>query len=202
MKKLLFTFIFLSSINNVMSQHYGGLTFTPYAVENYIGWRSNSKIYTHASGQNSTFGFAVGYQGLFMPERRFSFSYGLLYTYGYNEVTYEKPEVYQNAISYRQDMTSLQVPLWWRYNILKNKKWQPFIAISTSVNYALVSERTLYYEDQPPWTSMINNGFFLSLELGVGVNYTTEKWMFTIQPKIGGSYARQLGIGFSVLRKF
>ena len=202
MKKLLFTFFFLSCINNVMSQHYGGLTFTPYAVENYNGWRSYSETSSfYASGPNSTFGFAVGYQGLLMPERRFSFSYGLLYTYGYNEVTYVKP-VFQNSIGYRVDMKSLQIPLWWRYNILKNRKWQPFIAISTSVNYALVSERTFYYEDKPPWSSTINNGFFLSLELGVGVNYTTEKWMFTVQPTFGGSYARQLGIGFSVLRKF
>jgi hypothetical protein len=160
MKKLLFTFFFLSCINNVMSQHYGGLTFTPYAVENFSGWRSYSKSSPYGSAANSTFGFAVGYQGLLMPERRFSFSYGLLYFSAYNEATNQRPYYDRVETGQRVDIKSLQIPLWLRYNILKNKKWQPFIAISTSVNYALVSERTLYYEDRPPWSSTINNGFF------------------------------------------
>jgi hypothetical protein len=102
----------------------------------------------------------------------------------------------------RVDMESLQLPLWWRYNILKNKKWQPFIAVSTTVNYALVSDRTFTYDDRPPSSTVINNGFFLSPELAVGVNYITDKWMFTLQPTLGAAYARQLGLGFSVLRKF
>lgn len=119
MKRILFSISLICSIYNVYAQHYGGLNLTPYAIENYSGWRSNSIIYTRVFGPNSTFGFAAGYQGLIMPERRFPFSNGLLLTDGYNEVTYQKPEVYQNAVSHRQDMKSLQMPLWWRHNILK-----------------------------------------------------------------------------------
>jgi hypothetical protein len=202
MKKLSILIAFIGSLHAASAQHYGGFTFTPYAVENYNSWRSASYQGPEVTDIKTTFGFAVGYQGLLMPERRFSFSYGLLYAYGYNETRYEGPPYQYGTMAQRIDMESLQLPLWWRYNILKNKKWQPFIAVSTTVNYALVSDRTFTYDDRPPSSTVINNGFFLSPELAVGVNYITDKWMFTLQPTLGAAYARQLGLGFSVLKKF
>lgn len=202
MKKPVVLIVILLAATSISAQHYGGFTFTPYAVENYNSWRSVSYNGTAITDVKTTFGYTVGYQGLLMPEKRFSFSYGLLYAYGYNETRYEGPPYQYGTMGQRVDMESLRLPLWWRYNILKNKKWQPFIAISTSVNYALVSDRTFMYEDRPSESIVINDGFFLSLELAVGVNYITDKWMFTLQPTLGGTYARQVGVGFSVLRKF
>ena len=124
-----------------------------------------------------------------MPEKRFSFSYGLLYASAYNEAEYQKHFYDETETGRRVDMKSLQLPLWLRYNILKKRKWQPFITISTSINYALVSEQTFYYEDRPSESSVMNNGFFLSGEAGIGINYNADNWMFTVQPTIGGTYA-------------
>ena len=210
MKKLLFTFIFLSCINNVMSQHYGGFTFTPYAVENnnsfYKDWRkpiiTESKI---------TPGFTIGYQGLIWPNRRFSFSYGLQYSNAYNQATYKTPyygynddhQIISTNVGTRIDLESLQLPLWWRYNILKNKKgFQPFVAISTTVMLPMNFTQTYYFLEKPPIVNDFGQGIKLSLELGIGVNYYTDKWLFTIQPTYSATYVRKIGLGMSVMRKF
>jgi hypothetical protein len=100
------------------------------------------------------------------------------------------------------DMDLLEVPLWWRYNILKNKKWQPFIAASTTVNYILKYQYTYFYEDAPDEKPDGNYGFLISLDLAVGINYTSNDWMLTIQPTFGGFEYRRLGISFSVMKKF
>jgi hypothetical protein len=208
MKKLIVLIVFVFASAGLYAQHYGGISFTPYAVENNGSLRFYSSPF-YDYGSKATFGYSVGYQGLLMPKRRFSFSYGLLYSYAYNEATrtsprtiYDSDENAKTEIGKRVDIKALQIPLWWRYNILKNKKWQPFIAVSTTVNYALVSEHTFLYEDSPPEKLTINNPFYLSLEVGVGVNYTSNDWMFTVQPTFGGNYLRQLGVGFSVMKKF
>ncbi len=211
MKRLLILILFIGSMSNAIAQHYGGFTFTPYAVENnhsfskYGAWSSNVK------GNKLTFGYSLGYQGLLMPQRRFSFSYGLQYGRSYNEAQYDPPiydysddrQIVSTTLGNRIDIESIEMPLWWRYNILKNrKKFQPFIAVSTTVVYNLKAQRTTYYLDSPDRVYDFDEGIGLNLDLGIGINYYTDNWLFTVQPTYSHNYLRKLGIGFSVMRKF
>ncbi len=193
------------------AQHYGGITFTPYAVENNHSISKIGSWLSNVKGSKLTFGYSVGYQGLLMPQRRFSFSYGLQYSRFYNEAKYNPPlygysddhQIVSTALGDRLDLESIEMPLWWRYNILKNrKKFQPFITVSTTVVYDLKYRHTTYYLDSPDKVYEFDDGFGLNLELGIGVNYYTDNWLFTIQPTYGYNYVRKLGIGFSVMKKF
>jgi hypothetical protein len=211
MKKLLTVTVLIFVFKGLSAQHYGGFTFTPYAVENNLSFRPDSESsLSNIEGKKITAGFALGYQGLLMPKKRISFSYGLMYSSIYNIGNYDAPrEIYdiegkylKTATGQRMDMDLIEVPLWWRFNILKDKKWQPYIAVSTTVNYVLNYRYTYFYEDAPQDGQEISSGFLISLDVGVGVNYTSNDWMLTIQPTFGGFEYRRLGVGFTVMKKF
>lgn len=211
MKKLLIIFAIACSFSNAIAQHYGGITFTPYAVENNWSWFGNELFNKGINSPKSTFGYSFGYQGLLMPQKRFSFSYGLLYNAAYNEATFDPPRVGYNydltetftGIGSWIEVESIQAPLWWRYNILKNRnKFQPFVAVSTTIALPLKYEQTYYYLEKPPIINDFNQGIELNFELGIGVNYYTDNWLFTLQPTYSASYFRKFGLGISVMRKF
>lgn len=211
MKKLFILILFIGGMSSAIAQHYGGFTFTPYAVESNHSFSKNNFGLSNAKGSKLTFGYSAGYQGLIMPQRRFSFSYGLHYSKFYEEEIYDPPikdwfgdrQNVSTNLGNRRDIESIEMPLWWRYNILKNrKKFQPFIAVSTTVVYHLKNQRTTYYMDRPDRVNDLNYGFGLNLDVGFGVNYYTDNWLFTVQPTYGYNYVRKLGIGFSVMRKF
>ncbi len=211
MKRLFILILFIGSMSSAIAQHYGGFSFTPYAVENNHSYSKIKFGLSNVKDSKLTFGYSVGYQGLLMPQRRFSFAYGILYSSLYNEAQYDPPhyaysddrQIVSTKLGMSLDIESIEMPLWWRYNILKNrKKFQPFIAVSTGVVYNLKARQTFYYLDNPDRIYDFNKGLRLNLDLGIGVNYYTDNWLFTVQPTYGYNYARKLGIGFSMMKKF
>ncbi len=211
MKKPLFIIILTCCIGSAMAQHYGGVTFTPYAVENNWSWFGNELFNEGINSKKTTFGYSFGYQGLLMPKKRFSFSYGLLYSAAYNEATYDPPRVGYNydhteistGIGSRIELESIQVPLWWRYNILKSgMKFQPFVAISPTLVLPLKYEQTFYYLEKPPIVNDFDQGLEVNIELGIGVNYYTDNWLFTVQLTYNADYCRKFGLGIAIMRKF
>lgn len=211
MKRLLILILLIGGLNSAIAQHYGGISFTPYAVENNHSFSEFGRWRNDVKGSKLTYGYSVGYQGLLMPQRRFSFSYGLQYSRFYNEAQYDPPiygysddrQIVSTTLGNRLDIESIEMPLWWRYNILKNrKKFQPFIAVSTTIVYDLKARSTTYYLDSPDRVYDFDDGLGLNFDLGIGVNYYTDNWLFTIQPTYGYNYVRKLGIGFTVMKKF
>lgn len=72
----------------VKSQHYGGINIMPLWTKSGIQdsyWTGVVKT----EGYN--FGYSFGYQGLIMADRRFSFAYGIQYTFKINEYKYKNP---------------------------------------------------------------------------------------------------------------
>ena len=210
MKKLFVLIVFVFASSGLYAQHYGGISFTPYAVENFSSYKTWYPSYYNTEDNKTTFGYTIGYQGLLMPQNRFSFSYGLQYASSYNEITYKAPQRYtengqliRTGTGERLDLQAIEIPLWWRYNIFKNrKKWQPFIALSTTLNFPLEQQRTFYYSDNSPVVYNNKNNFSINLDLGVGVNYYADNWLFTVQPTLSSGYVRKLGVNFSVMKKF
>ncbi len=146
-----------------------------------------------------------------MPKKRFSFSYGFQYSDFYYEYdlnpprnyTFNDPHSTVSVSSVRQEFKALQIPLWWRDNILKNKeKWQPFVAISTTLTLPLIEQYTYYPLDGMPFTVDSDFATWLSLDVGAGVNYYLDKWCFSGQVTYSASYMSRIGLGISVLRKF
>ncbi len=205
MKILLVITALTCSIGSAIAQHYGRITFTPFAMRNQVvNFPANQ-------GSWATFGFTAGYQGLIMPHKRFSFSYGVQYGDFYSESEYNpskqiyNPELQsdETLLKQRDDFEMLQIPLWWRYNILKNKvKWQPFIAVSTTVDIPITSQYNYYTLENPPRVYDLNSSIGLSLDFGAGVNYYLESWCFTGQLTYSANPFPRLGLGFSIMRKF
>jgi hypothetical protein len=210
MKRLLFTFFFLSCINNVMSQHYGGFTFTPYVMQGLFSDNNDGISSGSKAEKKSGFGYSAGYQGLIMPKKRFSFSYGFQYSDFYYEfyrkpqdIGFSDPPTIEAVVGYRQDFKALQIPLWWRYNILKNKdKWQPYLALSTTFTIPLTEHLTYYLSESSPRIIDTRFGMGLSLDAGAGMNYYHKNLCFSAQVTYSASYIRRLGLGMSVMRKF
>ena len=205
MKKLLIIFVITCSFDSAIAQHYGGITFTPYALRNEV------LNIGPTEGSWAKFGYTVGYQGLIMPKKRFSFSYGFQYVDFQTEGIYDPPknvyfqdlEADLTLLEQRDDFESLQIPLWWRYNILKNKeKWQPFLAISTTVDIPLTDQYTYYSLEYPPQVNDLNSPIGLTLDFGAGVNYYLEKWCFSGQLTYNFDPFPRLGLGISAMRKF
>ena len=80
MKKLFVILLFTVSYHISFAQHYEGININPLWTIN------NGSFYTNSNAMKDlTFGYSIGYQGLIMPQRRFSFSYGLQYAYQFIE---------------------------------------------------------------------------------------------------------------------
>jgi hypothetical protein len=214
MKKLLVILVLTCCIGSAMAQHYGGVTFTPGVLQAIFSKKTFGPYESSEAVNASSFGYTIGYQGLLMPKKRFSFLYGIQYTDFYYEcnidppigfTTYNPPNPSTDVMSdrFRQDFEAIQLPLWWRYNFLKNKeKWQPFVAISTTVTFPLKEHFTYYSIDGDPMTNDSGFGIGLSLDVGAGVNYYLDKWCFSGQVTYSASYMSRIGLGISVLRKF
>jgi len=211
MKKLIFLILVLSGVSNLSAQHYGGLNFTPYVMLNALTDNHIGSVWGVDAENKSYFGYTAGYQGILMPERRFTFSYGLqfsdfYYEYTLNpskEVFFNDFSVSESVIGVRQDFEAVQIPAWWRYNILKNKeRWQPYLALSTTVTIPIKDYYTYYIIEGSPKEVNSELGFGISLDLGVGVNYYLDKWCFSPQLTYSPTYMTRLGLSLVVLRKF
>lgn len=141
MKKLLFILSFLLIGNFVFAQHYGGIYFAPNWVISGDGtpfWNKPSK---NLQTYDYTFGYTFGYQGLIMPERRFSFSYGIQYSYQVVELKFHTPVKEWHDLNHgtyyyygmKESRHAIEIPATWRYNILKNRKIQPYVSVSTTL---------------------------------------------------------------------
>jgi hypothetical protein len=211
MKKLFLLISLFSGSHWLQAQHYGGITFTPYVMLEALSEKYDG-LYPGDDAENkSYFGYSVGYQGMLLPDRRFTFSYGFQYSDFYYEYTlnpsqkisFDGSSTPENLVRRRQDFEALQIPLSWRYNIIKNKeRWQPYVAISTTVTIPFKERFTYYTLESPPRNIDTGFGVGISLDLGLGVNYYIDKWCFSTQVTYSPSYMRRLGLTMSVLRKF
>ncbi len=206
MKELLVILVLTCCIGSVRAQHYGGVTFTPYAVENSL----TLNYYDDSYSEKSAFSFSAGYQGLLWQEKRFSIAYGLQYTsairYKEFENTYSVsvPEwTVEDVYAIRNINKSIELPIAVRFNILKNTLWQPFIAVIPTVSY-LFENKVLFYSESgnDKETDTINSNFDIYPDVGVGVNYTKEKWIFSTQVTYRNPTISKLGLGISIMRKF
>lgn len=55
-----------------------------------------------------------------------------------------------------------------------------------------------YYADRPEIINDFSEGLQVILELGIGVNYYTDNWLFNVQPTFNGGYVSRFGVGYSV----
>ena len=207
---LLFLVIF-TSVSSLSAQHYGGIYFSP----NWNSSTINSSGYdvsgNYKTSLDYTFGYSIGYQGLMLGDRRFSFSYGLQYAHQYlpsynpsNLLTKYDPD--QNAIGIKKTTHSLEVPLSWRYNILKNKKLQPYISAGLTFRMPFKTSFDLLNSDGSeegiPYQK--NDPFSIFADFGIGLNYkVNENLMISVQPTIRPwKDDGKIGIGFSIMKKF
>ena len=92
MKYYLTIFLVISAANSAFSQHFGGLYLSPnWVLNNYDNsiWTKPLKNFEES---NYSFGYSIGYQGLLLEDRRFSFAYGLNFDSYYLEYKYEYPD--------------------------------------------------------------------------------------------------------------
>lgn len=209
---LLFLAIFIS-VSSLSAQHYGGLYFSPTWTIQGDGTPFWNGLGNNLQTFDYTFGYTAGYQGLLMENRRFSFSYGLQYAYQFMESNYKPggtgisfPSItYENVAGTRSEIHSLEIPLSWRYNILKNRKFQPYVSVATTSVFQLHTNMEITHLDgsqaDAPWKGTM--GYSLYFDLGVGVNYKVNDWIFNVQPTLRpwNSWGK-LGVGFSVMKKF
>ena len=109
--------ILISLTNSAFYQHYGGLYLTPnWVMNNY-----DNSIWTQPlktiEDNNYFSGYSMGYQGLLLEDRRFSFTYGLNfdsyfseYKYEYLDNTYTYGDItYNNIAGSRLTLKSLEI---------------------------------------------------------------------------------------------
>jgi len=211
MIKLFVIIVLTCFIGSAMAQHYGGVTFTPYIVENFGKWGGEYPN-NNLLGPKTTFGYAIGYQGLLMPMKRFSITYGLQYSSMYTEISYDEPvNMYHSGLGFvpdimgqRMDVVNMEVPLWLRYNILKGqRKFQPFIAVCYIFAFKIKFQDTYYLDNQSEIVYNHGETAYSLADVGVGFNYRpNDKWLITTQATYSYNLARKIGLGISVLRKF
>ncbi len=213
MKALLLCFVLATSVETLSAQHYGGLYLSANWITHGDGtpfWRGVGK---NLQSYDYSFGYSAGYQGLLMENRRISFSYGLQYAFQYMETSYSTDGIsigypgktYENVVRSRDELHSLEIPLTWRYNILKNRKLQPYVAFSTTSVIPLQTKRMFTHfdesQEEAPWSW--GRGYSLFFDFGVGVNYKVNDWIFNVQTTVRpwNSWGK-LGISFSVMKRF
>lgn len=201
MKKLFVILLFTVSYHIASAQHYGGIYISPLWMKNSVYFDSGQ-----SENKNYTLGYSFGYQGLIIPKRRFSFSYGLRYAYYFTEDNLKNENrssiTGENIIGRNVEYRILEIPTTWMYNILKGKKIQPYISASATfiipLSYKIFSinedgEKELFMSGQ--------NGPIIAPDIGIGANYTKNNWIFNIQGTARPMW-HQYGVGFSVMRKF
>jgi len=215
MKKLTFILLFVFLGGYVSAQHYGGVYFAPNWVTSGDGtpfWQNPDK---NLRNYDYTFGYTFGYQGLLMEKRRFSFSYGLQYSYQFTEYQFQKPieeyspigqRIYYDVAGIKETIHALEIPATWRYNILKNKKLQPYVSVAATFLIPLKTNRELIMSDESLQSFSTENymtPFSMWFDLGIGVNYKVKNYIFNVQPTIRpwNSWGK-LGVGFSIMKKF
>lgn len=214
MKKQALFLSFLILANTSFSQHFGGIFFSidkiPTGKNSLVIPKTGDYLEDHEFSP----GYSIGYQGLLMENRRFSFTYGVQYTFrssvlnqfnGYvgcavgNDLTIP-------ILNKEEEWKLIEVPVGARYNILKSSKWQPYVSMAIVVNYPLFGNERRYVEQSGEiyyeWEvkpKRIDGAF----EFGVGLNYKAKNYIFNVQPSFRpiDGYAK-LGVGFAVLRKF
>jgi len=206
MKKL-FTFTILIVLGHfAYSQHYGGIYFSPDLTLN--NWSGN--YYTQERKYDITNGYSFGYQGLLFNDSRFSFAYGLNYSYKYLDDMGPSSliniyDITNEAAGVRTTYHALEIPATLRFNILKGRKIQPYL----SAGLAFVIPLKTKYEFINTDGSLNEisykkpDQFHIYADFGIGLNYKVKDYIFNIQPTLrpwqkGGKF----GIGFSVLKKF
>ncbi len=213
MKKLLIFSIFIISSQYTFSQHYGGLYVSPHWSTSgvYSGFWQN--LGENFKNYDYSFGYSFGYQGLLMADKRFSFAYGINYSFESIEENYKSPKdigfasggIYNNIIIRRESIHAIEIPATWRYNITKGKKLQPYISLSTTFKFPIQSNMEFIDNNNEKYSMDSNSRhpFSTYFDFGIGVNYKINDYMFNIQPTIRpwNSFGR-LGVGFSVMKKF
>ena len=109
--------ILISLINSAFCQHYGRLYLSPnWVLNNYDNSIWTQPLKTIEDNKNS-FGYSIGYQGLLLEDRRFSFTYDLNFDSYYLEYKYEYPDntytygdiTYDNIAGSRLTLKSLEI---------------------------------------------------------------------------------------------
>lgn len=100
---------------------------------------------------------------------------------------------------------AIEIPATWRYNILKNKKLQPYISISTTFRFPIHADQMIYFDNNSSTEikSHLNESFGVYFDVGLGLNYRVKNWIFNIQPTFRPStVAGDFGVNMSVIFKF
>lgn len=214
-KLFIFTICFCIS-NAIIAQHFGGIFFSGDLIpsdKHIVAKRTGSFIKDHHFSK----GYSIGYQGLLMEQSRFSFTYGLQYTFRSTyQDNYGAPygcatglENYKyEPVRLEETWNNIEVPLGARYNILKVSKFQPYVSISFILTYPVIYDAKLINNSGAELPShWFENNYKKRIdgliEFGVGLNYRTKNYIFNIHPSIRQMELQgKIGLGFAILRKF
>jgi hypothetical protein len=211
MKNLLILFAFFCVAELATAQHYGGLYFSA----DYIPNRKNpASVQGDDFFSENTFswGYTIGYQGLFFQQSRFSFSYGLQYSYrptyqdnlaGPGCLTGWNPHA-DFPVRLEEEYRNIEIPLGVRLNILKSSKWQPYLSAGLIPTYLMKRSKRFIYENGNSQTfENGNRRFDASIEAGAGVNYRLKKYLFNLHTSIRHLETQgKLAMGLAVMRNF
>ena len=215
MKKFFALIFFLIYANMAFSQHYAGLYFSTDLIPSNKPW-GTMETGNFVKDHNFSMGYTVGFQGLLMEARRFAFAFGLQYNY---RTTYQEnvgaPNGcatgfdFENYVPSRLDETlhSIEMPLTVRYNVLKDRKLQPYVSLGFVVSFPLVYKATLTSNTGDLIAESLEDNYKKRLdgllEMGVGLNYKMKNYIFSIEPHIRPMETQgNFGLALSVLRKF
>jgi hypothetical protein len=108
-------------------------------------------------------------------------------------------------VGIRTTYHAFELPATLRYNLLKGKKFQPYIAagvimvIPLKTNYDLIGPGGSLGEI--PYHKP--DDFHMYLDLGIGVNYKVKDYIFNVQPTFRpGKRGGKFGAGISLIKKF
>ncbi len=168
-------------------------------------------------------GYTIGYQGLFMAQKRFSITYGLYYSYvtayvdtynsGPTDIDITIPPNITIIYSYKYEAkwNNIEMPIGVRYNILKGSKFQPYVSFNIIMIYPLTYDvKLVNVPSQAANNLWTKANYEISLdgnvELAIGLNYRTDNYIFNLHPFLRpetiNGFPRKFGLGFAVLRKF
>ncbi len=205
-------FLLFLLTGSTYAQHYGGLVFSPILTKNKLQNKNWPSSITIPEESELTWGYSLGYQGLLMENRRFSFTYGIQYSRTYNKYygnssLLEKYDFDKNAIGIKQTFHTLELPATIRYNLLKNKRFQPYFSLTTTfvlpikTTYAMINPDMVLEPIPFQYTDKIH----LHFDLGAGFNYRINERMmlnFHATYRHVNRFTNRFSAGLSFMYKF
>lgn len=196
----------------VNAQHYGGLHFSA----DYIPNEKNPAAVQgddFFSKHSFSWGYTIGYQGLFFQQSRLSFGYGIQYSYRptYRDNLLGSVDCLTGGnsddvfpVRLEEEYRNIEIPLEIRLNIFKSSQWQPYLAAGFTPTYLIKRTRRYFYEDGKTQTFRIENSRIdASIEAGAGVNYRLKKYLLNLHTAIRHMETQgKLVVGLGIMRNF